>query len=456
MGCFMYAVFGSCKDVTVGPTAIMSLMTAEYASKLGPDFAVLSAFLSGCIIFCMGFFKLGFVIDFISVSVTAGFTSAAAISIATGQVDELLGLEKKWHSESHGIQGDIYEIIRNIDTIRWQDTTMGLICSIVLLYMRWMKNNTWFVHQSEVEQPTCMQRLTSRIPSGPRKALEKTIWLLSTARNAVIVVICILVAYLFNPKLPTSREESTFILTGEVEGGLPPFELPPFSTTDVKTGKEYDFMGMLSALGSGIIIIPLISVLENMAIAKSFCKFCPVVGLFYLVNNLVVQIVAGGKPVDANQEMVAVGICNFMGSFVSSYPTTGSFSRTAVNSASGVATPFGGIYTGALVMLALAVLMPGCAYIPKSALAAVIITAVIFSVEFHVVRPMWRSKSKYCSQVVWHWNYPIFSVRRVRSAGDVCHVLLLHLLVFGVRHPGRSWRSDNLRLVPHRQAQHQS
>ena len=82
-----------------------------------------------------------------------------------------------------------------------------------------------------------------------------------------------------------------------------------------------------------------------------------------------------------------------MGSFVSSMPTTGSFSRTAVNSVSGVRTTFGGIYTGSLVILALAVLMPFCAYIPKATLSAVIITAVIFSVEYHVIRPMWNSKS---------------------------------------------------------------
>ena len=82
-----------------------------------------------------------------------------------------------------------------------------------------------------------------------------------------------------------------------------------------------------------------------------------------------------------------------MGSFVQSMPTTGSFSRTAVNSASGVKTPAGGIYTGSLVLLALAVLMPFCAYIPQASLGALIITAVIFSVEFEVVMPMWNSKS---------------------------------------------------------------
>ena len=97
---------------------------------------------------------------------------------------------------------------------------------------------------------------------------------------------------------------------------------------------------------------------------------------------------------DASQEMVALGICNIFGSFVQSMPTTGSFSRTAVNSASGVKTSLGGVYTGGLVILCLAFLMPFCAFIPKATLAAVIITAVIFSVEHHVIRPMWNSKSK--------------------------------------------------------------
>ena len=92
--------------------------------------------------------------------------------------------------------------------------------------------------------------------------------------------------------------------------------------------------------------------------------------------------------------MIALGVCNLFGSFVQSMPTTGSFSRTAVNSASGVRTPLGGIYTGGLVILCLAFLMPHTAFIPKATLAAVILTAVIFSVELHVLRPMWASKSE--------------------------------------------------------------
>ena len=103
---------------------------------------------------------------------------------------------------------------------------------------------------------------------------------------------------------------------------------------------------------------------------------------------------AKGKPVDASQEMLALGFCNLAGSFVQSMPITGSFSRTAVNAASGVRTAMGGLYTGLLVLLCLAFLMPYTAFIPKATLAAVIITAVIFSVECRLVVSVWKTKSK--------------------------------------------------------------
>lgn len=49
---------------------------------------------------------------------------------------------------------------------------------------------------------------------------------------------------------------------------------------------------------------------------------------------------------DATQEMLALGACNLISSFVGSMPISGALSRGAVNNASGVKTPFGGVYTG--------------------------------------------------------------------------------------------------------------
>lgn len=58
------------------------------------------------------------------------------------------------------------------------------------------------------------------------------------------------------------------------------------------------------------------------------------------------SVAAKGKALDSSQEFFALGLCNILGSFVSSFPTAGSFSRTAVNHASGVKTPLGGLLTG--------------------------------------------------------------------------------------------------------------
>lgn len=71
----------------------------------------------------------------------------------------------------------------------------------------------------------------------------------------------------------TTIDSSPLILTGKVEPGLPPFQFPPFSTT-IGNQTVY-FKDMLEDLGSSIIAIPLISILESIAIAKAFCKLVP-------------------------------------------------------------------------------------------------------------------------------------------------------------------------------------
>ena len=136
----MYLFLGSSKDITVGPTAIMALMTAQYANDIDianrPAYAVLLAFLSGIIILIFGILRLGVVIDFISVPVIAGFTSAAAITIASGQVKSIFGLKIEEHSHVEGITGTWIDIIENIETIRTNDTILGISCIVILLLLR--------------------------------------------------------------------------------------------------------------------------------------------------------------------------------------------------------------------------------------------------------------------------------------------------------------------------------
>jgi sodium-independent sulfate anion transporter 11 len=159
------------------------------------------------------------------------------------------------------------------------------------------------------------------------------------------------------------------MITGEIASGFPSITLPPLSTTE--NGTDYSFSDMISTLGLSTFSLPLISVIEAVAIAKSFNR---------------------GKSLDVTQEMIALGLCNIFSSFVRSIPITGSFTRSAVNNASGVKTQFGGIYTGAVVLLSLGLLTRTFEYIPKTSLAAVIIAAMFTMMNFGEVLVIWRTK----------------------------------------------------------------
>ncbi|KAJ8959235.1 hypothetical protein NQ318_022498 [Aromia moschata] len=334
-GCFVYAIFGSIKDITIGPTALMALMTYQQVVGRNTDYAILQV--------------VGVLIDFISIPVTVGFTSATSVIIATSQLKSLLGIK----ISASAFLDTIKQVGENIHKTRVTDFSLGICCIIVLMILRKLKDIK--LHKKNAK-PTKVQRY-----------LNYAFWLLSTSRNAIVVIACSFVAYFYE----TKSDGTPFILTGTVKPGLPELRLPPFETAI--GNRTVDFIGMMSDLGSSIVLVPVIAVLGNVAIAKAF---------------------ASGSTIDATQELFTLSMCNVIGSFFSSMPITGSFSRSAVNHASGVQTPFGGIITGAMVLLALSFLTPYFAYIPKASLGAVIVSAVIFMIEYEVVKPMWRSSKK--------------------------------------------------------------
>ncbi|KAK9739693.1 STAS domain [Popillia japonica] len=348
MGGFVYSVFGTCKDITIGPTALMALMTYQQIVNRSTDYAILLCFLSGIVQLLMSVLHLGVLVDFISIPVTVGFTSATSVIIAASQLKGLLGLK----FSSSGFIDNISKVFQNLHNTRISDLSLG-ICSIaLLLFLRKIKD---------------MKLCGGAGKSTRQKYISRLLWLTSTARNALVVVGCSLIAYYCE----TSGIGSPFLLTGSVKQGMPTIQLPPFQT--VVANRTVLFGEMLCDLGTSVVLVPVIAVLGNVAIAKAF---------------------ASGQVIDATQELFTLSLCNVLGSFFSSMPITGSFSRSAVNHASGVQTPLGGVFTGVLVLLALGFLTPYFAYIPKASLAAIIICAVIFMIEYEVVKPMWRSNRK--------------------------------------------------------------
>uniref|UniRef100_A0A8C3UJZ6 Sodium-independent sulfate anion transporter n=1 Tax=Catharus ustulatus TaxID=91951 RepID=A0A8C3UJZ6_CATUS len=340
MGCFVYCFLGTAKDVTLGPTAIMSLLVSSYASH-EPVHAVLLAFLSGCIQLAMGLLHLGFLLDFISFPVIKGFTSAASITISFNQIKNILGLQ--------GIPRQfflqVYETLRRIGETRAGDAVLGLSCLAALAGLRAVR--------SQVPRAGPAESLAVRIS-------HLIVWISGTARNALVVLFAGLVAYSFQV-----LGSQPFRLTGSIPQGLPPFRPPRFSL----------------AAPNGT--VPFQSMVQVGAAALQ--------GLLFQPQHLL-SASQNGYRIDPNQELLAVGVANVLGSFVSSYPITGSFGRTAVNAQSGVCTPAGGLVTGALVLLSLAYLTSLFYYIPKAALAAVIISAVVPMFDAGIFRTLWRVK----------------------------------------------------------------
>ncbi|XP_062072279.1 sodium-independent sulfate anion transporter [Lepus europaeus] len=346
MGCFVYVVLGTSRDVTLGPTAIMSLLVSFYTSH-EPAYAVLLAFLSGCIQLAMGFLCLGFLLDFISCPVIRGFTSAAAVTIGFGQIKNLLGLQDI--PRQFFLQ--VYRTFLSIGETRVGDAVLGLACMLLLLALKLMRDHMPPVHP---EMPLCV-----RLSHG-------LVWTATTARNALVVSCAALVAYSFE-----LTGHQPFVLTGETAEGLPPVRLPPFWVTTAN--RTVSFTEMVQDMGAGLAVVPLMGLLESIAVAKAFAS-------------------QNSYRIDTNQELLAIGLTNVLGSLVSSYPVTGSFGRTAVNAQSGVCTPAGGLVTGVLVLLALSCLTPLFYYIPKAALAAVIIVAVAPLFDTKIFGTLWRVK----------------------------------------------------------------
>ncbi|KAL9169799.1 hypothetical protein ABFS82_04G102400 [Erythranthe guttata] len=94
--------------------------------------------------------------------------------------------------------------------------------------------------------------------------------------------------------------------------------------------------------------------------------------------------------VDGNKEMVAIGLMNIAGSCSSSYVTTGSFSRSAVNYNAGAKTVVSNIVMAAAVLITLLFLMPLFHYTPNLILAAIIITAVIGLIDYQSAYKLWK------------------------------------------------------------------
>lgn len=304
----------------------------------------------------MAIFQLSFLVDFVSGPVSAGFTSAVALIVFTSQMKNVFGVR----SEGSSFLDMWISIIKDMENILWNDTIMGLACIVFLISMKFI-GAIKIGPKSDNDKNLC------------HKLINKFIWLCGISRNAIVVVVCIYIGF-----WSESTGNDYFKLAGYIPPGLPEMRIPNFYIEEVRVNgtvvqEGETFFEMIEFLGSGLIVIPLIALLESFSACKAFAK---------------------GQSIDVTQELMTVGLSNIANSLFQGYRGNAGLARSAVNHASGAKTPMANFYIGVVVVLALLYLTPFFAYIPKACLAAIIISAVIFMVQHSVIKPMWRSKSE--------------------------------------------------------------
>ncbi|XP_050432444.1 sodium-independent sulfate anion transporter-like isoform X2 [Adelges cooleyi] len=345
LGSILYVFLGTCKEISDGPSVIQSLVTHKALNGLGPLYGHFLCFMTGLIQLAIGSLGLGFFVDFISSPVTSGFTSAVSLLILASQIKHLLGI----NAVGVTMLEVVVSVSRDIRHFRIGDTSLGIACIIILLSLRSLVECR--VGPKNPKEQTNFQKYANR-----------AIWIVGCFRNAIVIIVSTYISYALVNSTGHSVTSDLpppipFKVIGKLPSGLPGFHLPPFSYTQSDESTT-DFFGMLSNIGFSVIVVPLI---------------------------------ANGKTVDSNQEIIAIGLCNIGNSFVLAFPGTGSFSRAPITSTSGVRTPMEGLYSGTLVILALMFCTEFFYYIPRACLAAVIATSVVFMIEVNVVKPIYRS-----------------------------------------------------------------
>ena len=289
------------------------------AHKEIPGHVVASALsvICGAIICFIGLIRCGWIVDFISLSAISAYMTGSAINIAVAQVPALMGITGFSNRES--TYKVVINILKHLGRTKL-DAAMGLTALTMLYGIRSICNFG-------------ARRM-------PHKA--KTFFFISTLRTAFVILLYTMISWLANRH---HRKKPIFAILGVVPRGFQNAAVPTINKKIIKY-----FIGHLPA--SVIVIL-----IEHIAIAKSFGR----------VNNYTI---------DPSQEMVAIGVTNLLGPFLGAYPATGSFSRTAIKSKAGVRTPFAGVFTALVVLLAIYALTAVFFYIPSSSLSAVIIHAV--------------------------------------------------------------------------------
>eukprot|EP00056_Hartaetosiga_gracilis_P002426 m.53549 g.53549 ORF g.53549 m.53549 type:complete len:650 (-) comp11043_c2_seq10:2355-4304(-) len=331
MPAIVYGIFGTSRELSVGPSAVVSVLTAEGVSQLYDPVeeeakfigaAIALALLVGIIQFCMGTFRLGVIVNFLSHPVLSGYTAAAALIICLSQVKHILGVTTQRGSQVHSLLEYTFADIENTNFV-----TLGIGLGTMAILLFWKYT-----------------------PSTP-----KLDWFRKYLKPFPSAMVVVIVMTLISSQLDLATKDNVDVV-GDVPGGLPIPAVP--DTKDFASLLPAAFVTMIAAF------------VESMAVGKVFAT-------------------AGQYKLDYNQELIALGAAGMVGSVFLSFPITGSLSRTAVNADAGAKTQAAAVFGVIIVVIALYATTLFKA-LPKSVLGAMIIVSVVPLIDIKEPIKLWK------------------------------------------------------------------
>ena len=336
----LYAIFGTSRALAVGPVAVASLMTAaaigEMASPGSPEYlgaAIALAMVSGLIMIVMGFLKLGFLANFLSHPVISGFITASGVMIAASQLGPVLGI----HIEGETFLANVISLWHTIGDTHLFTAAVG-IGSLIFLF--WVRSGL---------KPILLRFGLS----------EKVSDLFVKIGPVIAIVATILIVAGFG------LADKGVAIVGKVPQGLPEITLPPLD------------MALWLKILVPALLISIVGYVESISVALTLAA-------------------KKRQRIDPDQELIALGASNIGSAISGGFPVTGGFSRSVVNFDAGAETPAAGAFTAIGIAIATMFLTPMLFFLPKAALAATIIVAVLSLVDFVAMKHIWSySKSDF-------------------------------------------------------------
>ncbi|MBF9034395.1 sulfate permease [Rhodobacterales bacterium HKCCE2091] len=329
----LYAIFGTSRALAVGPVAVVSLLTATAVGQVAEQgtagYAVAAltlAFLSGAFLLALGVLRLGFLANFLSHPVIAGFITASGILIATSQIKHILGVS----AGGHTFPEIVASLVEHLGETNLITVFIGLAATGFLF---WVRKGLKPLLLNLGLKPKLADVATKAGPVAAVVVTTIAVWGLGLDGRGVRIV-------------------------GEVPQSLPPLTLPSFAPD------------LVAALAIPAVLISIIGFVESISVAQTLAA-------------------KKRQRIDPDQELIGLGAANIGAAFTGGYPVTGGFARSVVNFDAGAETPAAGAYTAVGLAVAAVALTPLVYYLPNATLAATIIVAVLSLVDFSILKKTW-------------------------------------------------------------------